>query len=174
MTCIVAARQADKIYMAGDRGASESNLIMSLTSPKVWKYGEYIFGYCGSMDGDRMKYNFKPPTPKGDDLDKFMYTDFLIALRVFYENWWVDVSNDSDFGLLIGIRGKIYEHNAVDMSLNQYMHDYVAMGSGSEYAYGSMYSTENLKDTRKRVLKAVSAAIKFSTSCQGPVDIVST
>ena len=57
MTCIVAARQGDKIYMAGDRGASENNLIMSLTSPKVWKYGEYLFGYCGSMDGDRMKYN---------------------------------------------------------------------------------------------------------------------
>jgi ATP-dependent protease HslVU (ClpYQ) peptidase subunit len=172
MTCIVVARQEDKMFMAGDRGASENNMILSLTSPKVWKHGEYLFGYCGSMDGDRMKHNFKPPTPKGD-LDKFMYTDFLIALRVFYENWWVDVSNESDFGLVIAIRGKIYEHNAVDMSLNQYMHDYIAMGSGAEYAYGYMHATENLKDTRKRVTGAVGAAIKFSTSCQGPVDIVS-
>jgi hypothetical protein len=36
-----------------------------------------------------------------------------------------------------------------------------------------MHATEGLKDTRKRVMKAVGAAIKFSTSCQGPVDIVS-
>lgn len=172
MTCIVVARQEDRMYMAGDRGASEDNIILSLTSPKVWKTGEYLFGYCGSMDGDRMKYNFKPPAPKGD-LEKFMYTDFLISLRCFYENWWVDATKDSDFGLIIAVRGKIFEHNAADMSLNQYMQDYIAMGSGAEYAYGYMHATEKLKDTRKRVMGAVGSAIKFSTSCQGPVDIVS-
>lgn len=172
MTCIAVIRTEDKIYMAGDRGASDEDSILTLSSPKVWKSGEYLFGYCGTMDGDRMKYNFKPPTPKAD-IDKFMYTDFLIALRSFYENWWVDISKDSDFGLIIAVRGRIFEHNAVDMSLNQYTQDYLAMGSGSSYAYGHLYATEKSKDARKRAIGAVSAAIKFSPTCQGPVDIVS-
>jgi ATP-dependent protease HslVU (ClpYQ) peptidase subunit len=172
MTCIAVVRQDDKIFMAGERAASTDDVIMTLTSPKVWKTGEYLFGYCGAMDGDRMRYNFKPPAPKGD-LDKFMYTDFLMSLKVFYENWWVDTGKDSDFALIIAVKGKIYEHDAVDMSLNQYTQDYIAMGSGASYAYGSLFTTEHLKDPKKRVEKAVEAAVKFSPSCRGQVDIVS-
>jgi 20S proteasome alpha/beta subunit len=39
MTCIVALRHEDKVYMAGDRGASDDGVILSLESPKVWKVG---------------------------------------------------------------------------------------------------------------------------------------
>jgi len=47
------------------------------------------------------------------------------------------------------------------------------MGSGSEYAYGALHATEKSKDPRKRVVGAVNAAIKFSPTCMGPVDVVS-
>ena len=47
------------------------------------------------------------------------------------------------------------------------------MGSGAEYAYGYLNATEKSKDPRKRVMGAVNAAIKFSPSCMGPVDVVS-
>ena len=47
------------------------------------------------------------------------------------------------------------------------------MGSGAEYAYGYLNATENFKDPRKRVVGAVSSAIKFSPTCMGPVDVVS-
>ena len=115
----------DNIWMAGDRGASDDDTILPLTAPKVFKIGPYLLGYAGSMDGERIRHNFKPPLPKpGINIDKFMYTDFLIALRSFYENWWVDISKDSDFGMIICVKGRIYEHNAVDMPLTTYETDF--------------------------------------------------
>lgn len=173
MTCIAVVRQDDNIYMAGDRGASDEDTIFVLTAPKVFKIGPYLLGYAGSMDGERIRHNFKPPVPKGKDLDKFMYTDFIIALRNFYENWWVDISKDSDFGMIICIDGQIYEHNAVDMSLTKYETDFIAMGSGSQLAMGSLHATKNQKNAKRRVQLAVEAAIEYSTSCRGPIDIIS-
>ena len=173
MTCIAVLRQEDNIWMAGDRGASDEDTILPLTAPKVFKIGPYLIGYAGSMDGERIRYNFKPPVPKANtDLEKFMYTEFLVSLRNFYEAWWVDISKDSDFGMIICINGKIYEHNAADMSLTTYESEYLTMGSGGSIALGALYATSNQKNARRRVQLAVEAAVKFSTSCLGPVDVI--
>lgn len=174
MTCIAVVRQDNKIYMAGDRGVSDDDTIGVCSSPKVWKKDGYLFGYAGSMDGDRIRHLFVPPQPDSRvNIDKFMYGKFLKALRKFYEEWWVDVSNTSDFGMIICVKGKIYEHNASDMSLTQYDSDYLAMGSGGQLALGSLHATKNQKDPRKRANNAVQAAISHSTTCRGPIDIVS-
>ena len=50
MTCIAVVRHEDKVYMAGDRGASDDGTILALEAPKVWKIGPYLIGYAGSMD----------------------------------------------------------------------------------------------------------------------------
>ncbi len=173
MTCIVALKHEDKVYMAGDRGASDDGVILSLDSSKVWKTGPYLIGYAGSMDGERMKHNFKPTAPNIKDTDRFMQTKFVKELRDFYNDFWVDTSKDGEFSLIIGIRGEIYEHSSGDMSLSKYSLPYVAIGSGSEYAYGVLYATDKQKNARNRVNQAVSAAIKFNPSCMGPVDIIS-
>jgi hypothetical protein len=66
-----------------------------------------------------------------------MQTKFIKQLRNFYEDWWVDTTKEGDLGLIICIKGQIYEHNAIDMSLSKYNLDYLAMGSGAESAIGS-------------------------------------
>ena len=176
MTCIAVVRDSEnnKIWMAGDRGVSDDNTINVGSSPKIWKKDGYLFGYAGSMDGDRIKHLFVPPQFDGrGNIDKFMYSKFLKSLRKFYEEWWVDITPTSDIGMIICTRGKIYEHNAADMSLTQYEQDYLVMGSGGDLAMGSLYSTQKQKDGRKRTVQAVSAAITHSTSCKGPIDILS-
>jgi len=173
MTCVAVVRKESKIYMAADRGASDDDTILTLTTPKIWKIGPYLIGYAGSMDGERMRYNFNPYVPDIKNLDKFMQTKFIKQLRTFYNDWWVDTSKDADLGLIICIKGQIYEHNAIDMSLSKYALDYLAMGTGAQYAYGYLSATEKFKDPRKRVVGAVNAAIKFSPSCEGPVDVIS-
>lgn len=175
MTCIVALKYKDIIYMGGERGASDEETIMPLSTPKIWKSGPYVFGYAGTLDGERMRYNFKPtaPSPQVKDLDKFMQTNFIKQLREFYNEWWVDTTKDGDLGLIIGIYGNIYEHNAVDMSLSKFSGDYVAIGSGSNFAYGSLFSTESLS-ARQRVYKAVESAVAFSPTCVGPIDVIRT
>lgn len=159
--------------MAGDRGASDDSTILVLESPKVWKIGAYLIGYAGSMDGERIRYNFKPSAPTLKDTDRHMQTKFIKELKEFYNEFWVDTSKDGDLGLIIAVRGQIYEHSSSDMSLSKYTLPYLAMGSGAEYAYGVLYATDKQKNARNRVAQAVNAAIKFNPSCMGPVDIVS-
>lgn len=176
MTCIAVVRDraTNKIWMAGERAVSDDNTVNVCSSPKIWKKEGYMFGYAGAMDGDRLRHLFVPPQYEGrGSIDKFMYSKFLKGLRNFYEGWWVDTSSSSDFGMIICIRGKIYEHSAGDMSLTQYEQDYLAMGSGADLAMGSLYTTQKQKDGRKRVMQAVNAAITHSPSCKGPIDILS-
>lgn len=176
MTCIAVVRDSvnNKIWIAGDRGVSDESTINICSSPKVWKKEGYLFGYAGSMDGDRVKHLFVPPTFEGrGNVDAFMYSKFLKSLRKFYEEWWVDTSSSSDFSMIICTRGKIYEHNSADMSLTQYEQDYLSIGSGADLALGSLYSTQKQKDARKRAVLAVNAAITHSVSCKGPIDILS-
>ena len=59
MTCIAAVVQDGEMYIAGDRAASEDDIILSLDSPKVWSSGEYLFGYYGRLNGEIVKHNFK-------------------------------------------------------------------------------------------------------------------
>jgi len=172
MTCVVALKYDGKVYMASERAASDSSLILPIESPKIHKFGSYLIGYSGSMAGQRLEYNFKPESPTGRNLDEYMKGSFLKQIRAFYEEWWIDTSSDADLDLIIGIKGQIYEHNAVDMSMNNFVSDYVSSGSGSEYAMGHLKATENRKDAKARVIGAVNAAVTFSPGCMAPIDFL--
>lgn len=176
MTCIVGLKANGKVYMAGERAASTDDTILNLSKPKVKVIGPYIIGFAGSMDGQRLTYSFDPPRPHADeDLDIFMNTRFMKYLRDFYDEWWVDTSKDAELSLLIGIRDKLYEHNASDMSLNEFSSPFVSIGSGAPFAMGHLSATAMAKGSpENRVESAVKAAIKFSPSCSGTVDIVTT
>jgi 20S proteasome alpha/beta subunit len=170
MTCIAGIMKDGKVHLAGERGASQDNYIVSIDKPKIWKSGPYIFGYAGTFDAQIIQYNFIPPVPEGN-LDKFMHGKFLKSLKAFYNEWDIG-GKDSEISLLIGIKGKLYEHEAEGFTMISYDRDYVAIGSGADYAIGSLHATQNHKDPKRRLALALDCAIKFSTSCIGPVDFI--
>lgn len=172
MTCIAAIAKEGKVYFAGERGASEGNYIVAIDKPKIWKNGKYIFGYAGTFDAQIIQYNFNPPEPEGN-LDKFMHTKFLKSIKSFYSEWDIG-GKDSEMSLLIGVKGKIYEHESDGLTLISYDKDYIVIGSGAEYAMGSLHSTRNHKDPKRRLALALDAACDLSTSCIGPVDFLSS
>ena len=172
MTCIAGIMKDGKVYLAGERGASESNYIVPIDKPKIWKNGPYIFGYAGTFDSQIVQYNFIPPTPEGN-VDKFMHTKFLKSLKSFYNEWDIG-GKDSEVSLIIGIKGKLYEHDAEGVTIISYDRDYLAIGSGADYALGSLHATRNHKDPKRRLALALDAACILSTSCIGPVDFLST
>jgi ATP-dependent protease HslVU (ClpYQ) peptidase subunit len=162
MTCIAGIMKEGKVYLAGERGASEGNYIVPIDKPKIWKSGPYIFGFAGTFDGQLIQYNFVPPTPEGN-ADKFMHGKFLKSIG----------GKESELSLLIGLKGKLYEHDAADLTLVSYERDFIAIGSGADYAMGSLYSTQSHKDPKRRLTLALNAAVTYSTSCIGPIDILS-
>jgi ATP-dependent protease HslVU (ClpYQ) peptidase subunit len=177
MTVIAAIKANGRVYMAGDRGASDmdTGLILNLSKSKIHKVGDYVFGFAGTMDGQRIAYSFDPPKPHPDeDLDFFMHTTFLKALRAYYDEWWFPTSDESEFSMLIAYKDKLYEHNSSDMSITEYTNHFMAVGSGEQYAYGYLSAVAGTKNPEQAIEGAVKAAIKFSPSCAGTVDILTT
>lgn len=173
MTCIAAIIDSNgKAYIAGDRGASEGDVILPLEHPKVWRSGDYLLGYYGTMHGEIVQNYFTPPKLSGNP-DKFMKTQFRKALKDFYTEWSISQSDNEEFGMLICVAGRIYEHNLADLSMTSYKDlDFMASGSGGSYAMGSLYSTKNYRDPKKRLKIAVECATVYSTSCLAPVDVI--
>lgn len=171
MTCIAAIIKDGKCYMAGERAIVDESQQMKSDVPKIWKSGEYLFGYCGTLEGQIIQNNFVPPKPNGN-IDKFMRTEFLESIREFYQKWDMPAEKESELTLLICVRGKMYEHESVNLTMISYDTNYAAIGSGSAYAMGSLHATQSYKDPKRRLNQALEAAILYSPHCLYPIDFI--
>lgn len=172
MTCIVAIAHEGTIYMGADRGHSTTGWISSSTRPKISQHGEYLFGYSSNAGiGQWIQQGMNFPYIEQDiDPYKHLITIFMPALRDFLQD--NDIKRDGDqheADLYLGFRGKVYEINTDHMYCTEY--DEIAGGSGYQYAFGSLYTSID-KDPLMRVHLAIGAAITYSPSCQGPIDIL--
>lgn len=174
MTVIAAAVIGNTMAIAGDRGASKDGTIVGLAKPKIAKRGQYLIGYYGSMEGDRLLELFNvPPIPDAvTDLDNFMFTVFNKELYKFYEEQHFNTDDeDSGLGLIVMARGMIYDHDITDGSMHRYDKNYYAVGSGEAFALGALSAVE-WKSAEAAATAGVRAAVEFSTTCRGPIDVV--
>ena len=173
MTCIVALSDNGKVYMGGDRGHSDSHTLVSSTQPKIFDTGSYLIGYAGNSGiGQAVVYNFEyPAVGKTHNIDRHMLKVFIPALRSFFKDNDIKIpdSEDDNAGFIVGVKGRVYEIDISDFQCIEY--EEVSIGSGSGYAYGSLYSTKDYEPL-DRIRQGLEAAIKYSPSCQGPIDIL--
>ena len=175
MTCIIAIGDGKQVVMGGERGNSDSGIILSSSTPKIIDLGHYLYGYAGLTGPSQLiAYRFTfPPIPRNVDMTGFMLTEFIPSLRSFCQSHEINPDKEEDSAnILIGARGRVYEIDTYDFQCVEY--EYSAIGSGREYALGSLYTQKkgNTDDLPSIVSNAVSAAIHFSPTCQGPVDIL--
>jgi len=183
MTCIVAVSNPinNSIVIGGDRAISDAINGITITTkhPKVFKWGSYLFGYAGDIRaGKIVQYYFEPDEPQKDmELDEYMNRFFVSQLKQCLDDSEYEINKEdsnSGFGLVVAVNGHIFEITSQFEAI-EYATNYVAIGSASEYALGSLHSTEfNKKITMKqRVEYALAAAAEFSTTCSAPFDIIS-
>jgi ATP-dependent protease HslVU (ClpYQ) peptidase subunit len=96
---------------------------------------------------------------------------FIPALRLFFKENDIKIpeDDDSNAGFIIGVKGRVYEIDISDFQCVEY--EEVSIGSGSSYAYGSLYTSIDLP-AKARVEKAIQAAINYSPTCKAPIDIL--
>jgi 20S proteasome alpha/beta subunit len=173
MTCIVAIASGGKVYIGGDRGHSDSSTIVSSTRPKIFECGPYLIGYAGNSGiGQAVVYNFEfPPLGKTHNIDRHMLQVFIPKLRSFITDNNIKLPDDDDnnAGFIVGVKGRVYEIDLTDFQCIEY--NEVSIGSGSSYAYGCLYSNTD-QSPHIRINEAIEAAITYSPTCQGPIDIL--
>ena len=172
MTCIVGIVDNDIVYIGGDRSISNGENILSLSRPKIIKNGDYIIGYAGSQGVGQLAHIMTTPVI-GKDIEKTLRTSFIKSLKTIIEEFGpsnlTESENHTDF--LVGCKGRLFEISTNDWSVSEL--EYSAVGSGSNIALGSIYTT-SLYDLsiKERVQIALDSAIALSPTCQSPIDIL--
>jgi ATP-dependent protease HslVU (ClpYQ) peptidase subunit len=175
MTCIAALSYNGKVYMGGDSAAADedTNIVSSRKEPKVFIKGGYLLGYSGSFRfGKVVQHIFNPPKLVGSDLDKFLNTTFIDSLREVCELNKVDPGSEEDSSeMLVGVNGRVFEF-CNDWHFGEDINDFNAVGSGTKFALGSLYSTRRMRSPNARIQLALESAERFSTSVRGPFTIL--
>lgn len=168
MTCIVAISDGVNVYMAADRGLSDDDVITAMSAPKIRQNDKYLIGYADSPGTGQLLHWIALPTPPRNNVEKFMRTTFVNAVRKQLSDSGVDLKDGAHASFLIGVSGQLFFLDTTDWQVSEC--DYMSIGSGSSIAMGSLYTTQSWKSAEKRAITAVSAAIELSPSCKGPVD----
>lgn len=172
MTCVVGliADNGHVIFGADSLVTDETGFKISLLDKKIFIKNNILFGFCGNLHfGQLVKHRFNPPSPgRNKDVEAFIHTKFVPELQKFFiENGIVKFADDEEHELLIGIHKSIFAIGS-DFSVMQSPTRFHAIGSGAQYALGSLFSTKGLKDDTKRLSIALEASSQFSMTVGKP------
>jgi len=169
MTCIVGMVDNGYVYIGGERGASDDNAIISSTRPKVGVRNGWIYGFAGTFGiGQLIECIDLPPLDRDEDVYTYIRLDIVEKLKGAIESYSKD-NEENTTEWLIGCQGRLFEMSSADWGVCEV--SYTSIGSGFPYALGSLYTSIRTKDVEKRLRMAISAAIEYSPSCRGPIDI---
>lgn len=172
MTCVVGliADNGHIVFGADSLVTDETGFKLSLPDKKIFTKNNILFGFCGNLHfGQLVKHRFNPPSPgRNKDIEAFIHTKFLPELQKFFaENGIIKFVEDEEHELLIGIHKSIFAIGS-DFSVVQSPTRFHAIGSGAQYALGSLFSTKSLQDETKRLSIALEAASQFSMTVGKP------
>lgn len=171
MTIIIGIAKGDTVYIGADRGASDGESIVSLSRPKVRVRGDWIYAYSGSLGTGQLMDCIT--IPDIDDQDPFILLrlDIVEALKDAIESYGT-ANEEHHAEFLIGAKGRLFEFSTADWGVAEI--EETALGSGGAFALGSLHTTKQYEVALPtyRIEQALNAAITYSPTCQGPIDIL--
>ncbi len=184
MTCIVGLLDNGVTYIGGDSCASGGWREQILQQKKVFKLNDTpnaILGFSGTIRDLNLLQYAENLIDKRDEPDidhKYIVTKFIPNVIKLFNN---NLRNQTDNGIsefesyfLLGYKNKLWLIES-NYAVFETTDNYQAIGSGVNYALGSLYTTENSKLTPiERIHLALQAASKFSTGVSAPFYIINT
>lgn len=177
MTCIIGLKDNKQIVMGSDSRIMSGNFIFNSNSNKIIEFENMLIGFCGSCRiHDTINSSFVMPDNSAGKSDlQYLQSTFVNAIRECLEcakTSFVEENSTASMdksALLILYHDKFYTVEC-DYSILEYS-DFVAIGSGSDFALGALEVTKGL-EPELRVTKALEAACKFNAGCAPPFQII--
>lgn len=167
MSCVIGIVNKDGVWIGADSAATTNDgERRPIDTIKVFRNKKYLIGFIGSIRGGQILYpeSFNPPK---------LIHEFPDALRdQCEEKGCMGLLSDDQTQIhkcnyLIGYQGKLYEI-LVDFQING-MIEYSAIGSGSSFAFGSLYTTGKTKlNPEQRIKMALEVAAEFDMATAPP------
>jgi len=184
MTCIVGLEHNGGVTIGGDSMLSDFWAGASMVTPKVWKRGEFVYGYCGSLRaGQILRYIFAAPqlpdSDTDDALEEYLVNEWSETLRQTFldaGNAKVkhEVQTTPNSWFLFGIRGRLYTMQS-DFSVWRTTRGYASIGSGEQFALGALEVLKRSHSSIKHKIEtALAAASEHAPTVGPPYYIVST
>ena len=178
-TCIVAVKDGDKVFIGADSGVTfGSGRQHPHPRSKVFVSGEMLYGGTGNVRPIQViEHSVVSPIPyEGQNEYSYIVNSVSMSMRdsllkagclhQYHGMEWMDA------GFLVVLRKKIF-YISDDFGIVEYGEGYGATGSGEEFAFGSLKSTEYLKNKPiKRVRLALEAATQFNYGVSPPFNII--
>lgn len=170
MSTVIGIKQGKDVWIGSDsRGTTEDGYIRPGDCIKVFRNGDYLIGFIGTVRGGQilMPPFFEPP-------DEIEWLPDLLREHVAEKGCMMiddDHCQTQHCNFLIGYNGNLFEILS-DFHMAKINGD-TAIGSGSHFAFGSLYASKKLgiKDPEERMLLALKTAAHFDVSSAGPFRI---
>jgi hypothetical protein len=180
MTCIAGLVHKGQVWIGGDSAGvcSETYSLQVRADKKVFQNGPFLMGFTSSFRmGQLLAHAFCPPNPppaKDEDLFKWMVVDFVNALRECLKaGGFAEKKDEAEKAgtFLVGYGSRLFQI-ADDYQVGESTFGFDACGCGADLALGSLYSSQQMIDPKKRLHMALSAAEHFSAGVRAPFHIV--
>jgi ATP-dependent protease HslVU (ClpYQ) peptidase subunit len=180
MTVIAAVVDDSKIFMGCDGISCKDDWIVTNNQKKVFIKGNIVFGCAGPTRlGTILQYYLDIPLhPNNMPPLEYLSTLFVGAVRsVLKMQGYLRVYNsveDIESGtILIGYKSGLYMMCS-DFAVVEIPEQYAAIGSGSNEALGSLFTSQGRRmPAAERVHVALQAAERFDRNIRGPFQIYS-
>jgi ATP-dependent protease HslVU (ClpYQ) peptidase subunit len=138
MTCIVGLEANGKVFLGGDiQGTGWNNKVVH-TQPKVFNKKGVIFGYTTSYRfGQILEHGLQDPVIPEDETDIYRWLITTVVPDIRSALKAADYEGGGN--CLIGVKGQLWELQN-DFSVLRSVKGYGAVGSGYEYAMGSLFT----------------------------------
>jgi hypothetical protein len=174
VTCIVGIEHDGRVTIGADSAGIAGLSVTIRADTKVFRNGEFVMGFTTSFRmGQLLRYALVPPTPIDWDIDRFMATEFVSAVRdCLREGGYARIDSGTESGgtFLVGIHGRLYRIDE-DYQIGRSVDLYDACGCGEEFALGALHGSGDL-DPETRVTRALEAAAHHSAGVAAPFHIV--
>lgn len=189
MSCIVGLAEGGTVWIGGDSAANTEELTQTYTGPKVFRRGALLFGAVSSFRmRDILHHELTIPRRKpGLSDDAWLVSHLVEEIRLTFDTAGFDLGEEGEDAtpgaVLVGYHGRLFTLDW-DFHLGEVRDGYNAIGTGEQFALGSLHSTRARAGKhdddvtpalppRERVGLALEAAAHFSTTVRRPFRILS-
>lgn len=173
MTCIAAIEDGERAWLASDTGITAGDGDKDNAPGKIWVHPSGIaFGIAGNVSAAQaVRYGMVVPklAPKVDGIE-WCVRKLVPAIKRALAKSQYDDDGAISIQILVAVHGCVYEIDPY-LAVTRSPRGYSAIGSGSAYAFGSLFSTKKQKP-QTRVRMAVEAACKHHAGCALPLEVI--
>lgn len=180
MSCIVGLVHNKTVYMGCDSLGSDESCKMIRADPKIFRITgrpDSLIGFTTSFRmGQLLQYEHLLD-PKAKISHKHVVTKMIPKiLQIFDNGGFVKEDDDGRLGgqFLLAVKDRLFSID-VDFQVGENCCGYAAIGSGSPYALGSLFSTQDMGILpQDRIYLALKASAMFCPSVGSPFHLFST